>query len=179
MYQAFAAQLVVLLCTNHFMAVFFVLPSMPTRRTQRLMTVYIIILGEFAILILFYGQQQGGMALLWALLIDSAAVVILKTVSVQLFLKATIPKTELYQDRAKVLQQRNSRRRARRQAEVPHGSEAAWDLMLRQTVPRGSAAAAACAPGEGDGGFAFTEPEAAQYYDALRMHALPPSYYGP
>ena len=33
-YQALAFQLTVLLATNHFLAVFFVLPTMPTRRAQ-------------------------------------------------------------------------------------------------------------------------------------------------
>ena len=42
------------------------------------MTVYLVVLGEFAVLILFYGQQSQGMAMIWALLIDAAVVILLK-----------------------------------------------------------------------------------------------------
>ena len=90
-YQAFAFQLSLLLDTNHLLGVFFVLPSIPSRRrlcsftltltlttkphpnphphpnpnpnpnlagTQRLMTCYLVVLGKFAVLTLFYGQQH-------------------------------------------------------------------------------------------------------------------------
>ena len=86
-YQAFAFQLSLLLDTNHFFAVFFVLPSIPSRRTQRLMTLYLVVLGKFAVLTLFYGQQHhthffiygsASWTIFWGLLVDLLVVAILK-----------------------------------------------------------------------------------------------------
>ena len=177
-YQAFAFQLSLLLDTNHLLGVFFVLPSIPSRRTQRLMTCYLVVLGKFAVLTLFYGQQHhsrfifygsASTTIFWGLLVDLLIVAILKVVSVRLFRSAAFKEADVYQDRQKVLKRRNRQRH----------TEGQWDLMLRQTVPKGEKeAAVACAQWKRGGGYAFTEPDADQYFDARRLRDLPQAYFG-
>ena len=165
-WQAWAAQLTVLLASNHYLAIFFVLPTMPTRRTQRLMTVYLVVLSQFAVLILFFGQEQTGLTALWGILLANGIVVVIKVVSVKLFNSAVIPKVLLRQDRQKVARQRIRRRR--------HGS---WDLVLRQTVP-GSKKKAAKARSlwTGDSLYTLIEPTEPQFYDARCVQSVLPLY---
>ena len=165
-WQAWAAQLTVLLASNHYFAVFFVLPTMPTRRTQRLMTVYLVVLSQFAVLILFFGQEQTGLTALWGILLANGIVVVIKVVSVKLFNSAVIPKVLLCQDREKVARQRIRRRR--------HGS---WDLVLRQSVP-GSKKKGAKARSlwTGDSLYTLIEPTEPQFYDARCVQGVLPLY---
>ena len=171
-WQAWAAQLTVLLASNHYLAVFFVLPSMPTRRTQRLMTVYLVVLSQFAVLILFFGQEQTGLSALWGVLLANGIVVVIKVFSVKLFNSAVIPKALLCQEREKVERQRIRRRR-----------QGVWDLVLRQTVPSAKKRAAkARSIWTGDSLFTLIEPTEPQFYDALRVQSVLPLYkakYGP
>ena len=72
---------------------------MPTRRTQRLMTVYLVVLSQIAVLILFFGQKQSGLSALWGVLLANGIVVVIKVFSVKLFNSAVIPKALLCQER--------------------------------------------------------------------------------
>ena len=165
-WQAWAAQLTVLLASNHYFAIFFVLPSMPTRRTQRLMTVYLVVLSQFAVLILFFGQEQTGLTALWGILLANGIVVVIKVISVKLFNSAVIPKVLLFQEREKVARQRLRRRR--------NGS---WDLVLRQTVPGAKKKAAkARSLWTGDSLLTLIEPTEPQFYDARCVQQVLPLY---
>ena len=167
-WQAWAAQLTVLLASNHYFAVFFVLPSMPTRRTQRLMTVYLVVLSQFAVLILFFGQEQTGLSALWGVLLANGIVVVIKVISVKLFNSAVIPRALLFQERDKVERQRIRRRR-----------QGQWDLVMRQTVPsakKKAAKAHSIWKPDGDSLFALIEPTEPQFYDALRVQSVLPLY---
>ena len=155
-----------LLATNHYLAVFFVLPSMPTRRSQRLMIVYLVVLSQFAVLVLFFGQEQTGLSALWGVLLANGIVVVVKIVATKAFGTASLSKAVLFQTLEKVQRQRLRRRR-----------EGSWDLVLRQTVPRGQRAAAkACSLWQGDSLFTLTEPTEAQFCDTHCLYVVPPLY---
>ena len=123
--RSVGTQLVLLITTNHFLAIFFVLPTMPTTHAQRLVTVYQIVLTELAVLILFYNTSQDNpFALLWAQIIDSGVVIIIKVTSVGLCHWALLRRKEL--DHA-VEEAKLEVRRANKQ----------WHRVLRQqTKPR-------------------------------------------
>ena len=155
-----------LLATNHYLAVFFVLPSMPTRRSQRLMIVYLVVLSQFSVLVLFFGQEQTGLSALWGILLANGIVVVVKIVATKAFGTAILSKAVLFQTLEKVQKQRLRRRR-----------EGSWDLVLRQTVPRGQRAAAkACSLWQGDSLFTLTEPTEAQFCDTHCLHSVPLLY---
>ena len=155
-----------LLATNHYLAVFFVLPSMPTRRSQRLMIVYLVVLSQFAVLVLFFGQEQTGLSALWGILLANGIVVVVKIVATKAFGTAILSKAVLFQTLEKVQRQRLRRRR-----------EGSWDLVLRQTIPRGQRAAAkACSLWQGDSLFTLTEPTEAQFCDTQCLHSVPLLY---
>ena len=155
-----------LLATNHYLAVFFVLPSMPTRRTQRLMIVYLVVLSQFAVLVLFFGQEQTGLSILWGILLANGIVVVVKIFSTKCFNSAAFTKAVLFQTLEKVQKQRFRRRR-----------KGCWDLVLRQTVPKGQRAAAkACSLWQGDSLYTLIEPTEAQFCDTQCLHIVPPLY---
>ena len=75
------------------------------------MTVYVVVLAELAMLILFYGQtQQSTLTKLWAQLVDVLVVVLVKKVSVSSFQGALLNKNVMFRERMKVLKMRERKR---------------------------------------------------------------------
>ena len=165
--RSLGAQMVLLVSSNHFLAVFFVLPTMPTTHTQRLVTVYQVVLTELAILILFYNTtQENPFAQLWAQIIDSAIVVFIKVTSVGLCHWALLRRKELVRENevAKV-----QAWRARKQ----------WHRVLTQQAPpqRGSnARRKEFAQWKNENALLLTDHRGRQFFDAP-LSATPPAEY--
>jgi hypothetical protein len=93
LFRSVGAQLILLGTTNHFLMIFFVLPSIPTTRTQRLMTVYQVVLTELIVLMMFYGTSNTNpLVSLWAQIIQGGTTVIVKVISVTLCNWALLPR---------------------------------------------------------------------------------------
>ncbi len=149
------AQLVVVICTNHFLAVLFILPTLPFGRSMRLMTVFVILHGQLATMALFYGGQEGDLAKVMAQAIDIGVIIVLQNLSVQTFMFALVKKSDLGEVQAMV-EKTAQRQRARQK----------WVLALRQTVPKSKAMAAkAMASWRGDDVLLLQNSKAPQYYD--------------
>ena len=158
--RSIGAQLVFVMGKNHFLSVFFVLPILPAARTQRLMTVYNIILAQLAILILFYGTSQSGAAVYVAQAIDIGVVIFIKTVSVKTFMTSLLRKSDVETEQAKI-----------DKAEAKYSSTKKWLLLVRQTAPGVSQAArsAHTRAWSGDGALLNKDSGKKQFYDAKRL----------
>jgi len=122
-FRAVGSQLIILLTSNVYFAIFFVLPSMPVRRSQRLMTVYIVVLAQFAVLIMFHGGQKNELTAFIAQAICGGILIFFKLVSTKSFNSAMIPRKLLAVEHPTMLQRRDLQRR-----------KGPWDIVLRQTV---------------------------------------------
>ena len=158
--RSIGAQLVFVMGKNHFLSVFFVLPILPAARTQRLMTVYNIILAQLAILILFYGTSQSGAAVYVAQIIDIGVVIFIKTVSVKTFMTSLLRTSDVETEQAKI-----------DKAEAKYSSKKKWHLLIRQTAPGSSQAArsAHARAWSGDGAVLNKDSGKKQFYDAKRL----------
>ena len=73
--RAAGAALLFVLTQHHLFGVVFTLPTDPLHRTQRLMVLYVTLLAELAVLVLFYGTNNDSPALrFWAALIDMCVI---------------------------------------------------------------------------------------------------------
>ena len=161
--RSLGAQVVNVLSTNHFLSVFFVLPTMPAGRSQRLLSVYNIVLAQLAILILFYGTSQNPMAAIWAQLIDICTVILIKTVSVQAFMQAMTKKADVGAIQARIDKREQLIKLQKK-----------WILVMRQTAPEASQTARriAASAWRGDNVLLNNDPGAPQFYDPRRVREL-------
>ena len=160
-WKIIGAQFVIVLCTNHYAMIFFILPTLPFCRSQRLMCMFIILHAKLAILALFYGPEppvcdaQCETNKMIGQVIDIAAGVFFQQLSLQVFMFALIKNSDLGAVQAQVERQVKRQRSKQR-----------WVLAFRQTVPHSKARAVrAMANWYGDDVLLLQNKSAPQYYD--------------
>ena len=154
-WKLLGAQLVLVLCTNHYAMVFFILPTLPFGRSERLMSMFIILHAKFAILALFYGGQTSAAAGYIAQALDVVIGVFFQQLTLQVFMQALIKNSDLSAVQTQVEKQAKKQRQKTR-----------WILAFRQTVPRSKVRAAkAMANWSGDDVLLLQNKNAPQFYD--------------
>jgi hypothetical protein len=155
MLKILGAQLVIVLCTNTYLMVLFILPTLPFGRSHRLMSMFIVLHAKLAILALFYGGQTSPAAAYIAQALDILIGLFFQQLSIQVFMFALIKQSDLGAVQA-VIEKKAKRERERQR----------WVLAFRQTVPRSKARAAkAFANWDGDDKLLLQDKQAPQYYD--------------
>ena len=155
LWKLLGAQMVLVLCTNHYAMVFFILPTLPFGRSERLMSMFIILHAKFAILALFYGGQTSAAAGYIAQALDVVIGVFFQQLSLQVFMQALIKNSDLSAVQTQVEKQAKKQRQKTR-----------WILAFRQTVPRSKVRAAkAMANWSGDDVLLLQNKNAPQFYD--------------
>jgi hypothetical protein len=167
MWKIMGAQMVIVLCTDHIMMIFFILPTLPFKRSMRWMTLLVILHAKLAIGVLVYGPEpppeappcEAPIAVIpcdiFAQIIDIAAGVFFQQLSLQVFMQSLIKNSDLSAVQAQV------EKRAKKQRQKTR-----WILAFRQTVPRSKVRAAkAMANWSGDDVLLLQNKNAPQYYD--------------
>jgi hypothetical protein len=153
--KVIGAQLLVVLLTNPYAMIFFILPTLPFGRAQRLLCTFLILHAKLAVLALFYGGQEAEWAVYAAQAIDIAVGVFFQQIGLQCFMFALIKSSDLSAVQAQVEKKMKLER-----------SKMRWVLAFRQTVPASKARAAeAMASWRGDDVLLLQNKAAPQYYD--------------
>jgi len=167
--RAFGANFVLVMTTNQWLYIFFVLPDLPSGRAQRIIATYNITIAQIVVLIMFFGMKQEGAAILGipvaqvlAQVICAGITIAVKTICIKAFNSAFVKNADMS----------NLEKQIEKKEKL--GASQQWHLVLRQT--------ASGAGGGGDAGRLKAEaawrgieplmnsnPNGDQFYDAKRL----------